>query len=200
MHKIPTRNSIYYIRRLGIILVLLLLILTVFFLYPFRSIFFPEVITDFTTFSEENQHSESPYVNIYTSKLYDTGYDNIVNGRVTGHYFYTVRDNCCMFFLLSPTTTASGEVIEAYQHNYKLIKKDDVLQELTSSIASSVEWNEAALNNITVSYLASEIDYPLTSSLMLAIGLCLSALACILNLLLCLLHFIRYLSKTRISF
>lgn len=199
MYMIPTRNFSYYIRRFGILLAFLLLILTVFFLYPFRSIFFPEVVADFTTFNNDYKSLESPYVNIFTSTLYDTGYDNTVNGRVTGHYYYTVRDNCCMFFLLSPNT-ATGEVIEVAQQNYKLIKKDDVLQKLTSSLASSLDWNEAALNKISVSYLASELDYPRTSSLILAIGLCLSGLACILNLLLGLLDFVRYLSKTRSSF
>lgn len=188
------QSAAYYLRRILLILFFLGLIIWTTHSYPFFPVLFPPVITDYTTLAKETNLTSS-YVNLSTPKLYYTGCDNTRNGVVVGHYYYALEDNCCMLFLLKSGDSKPEQVITSYRSNYKLLSDEHLMNNLTTSLATEVSWKPEALKNITVPMLASETDYPHTSTVILAVTLSIVTLLLVIYFFIYLYRFIHITRK-----
>lgn len=87
------------LRQLVFPLLLLIAALAVYIKYPKDNFLNPRPLNSKSRY--ENFYNKNlPHVAVDRPKLYYSGFDYVVNGRVCGHYYYSLIDGYCQFYVL----------------------------------------------------------------------------------------------------
>lgn len=147
--KISIKNMLVPLITLAVAIFLLIFL-------PINETFAPQKLKSAWDYNYE----ENSYVYTTVDELYYSGY-NI--SRILSQdygYYYTFKDNRCLFFLI-PVSSTPEETLE----NYKLYghaistESSDTFNTMISSLAADLNWNETSLNEVTVNYIISNADY-----------------------------------------
>lgn len=118
-----------------------------------------------------------PCVRVRAEDLQYAGLDYYVNGSVSGHYYYTLVDGFCQFYLLD---AKNGELpapsIESLDIHGQLIElKASEYQALLETMASALGWKVSSLEEVTSVYAVSALPsaFYLNFTGRLAANLCL---------------------------
>lgn len=100
-----------------------------------------------------------PCVRVRAENLQYTGLDRYVNGSVSGHYYYTLVDGLCQFYLLD---AEDGELpapsIDSLDIHGRLIElKHSEYQTLLETMASALGWKTSSLGEIASPYAVSAL-------------------------------------------
>ncbi len=120
--------------------------------YPFFNIFNPKQIK---TISQISDYSETDYVNLTAETLYYTGFDYVHNNKIKGHYYYSMHDNKCTFFLLNNTDNSESVQKKISELNLTAHIKTDskLIADLTNSLSKQIGWTSDGLSSLTSPYL-----------------------------------------------
>lgn len=118
-----------------------------------------------------------PCVHVTAEDLHYTGLDYTAGQRVEGHYYYTLVDGFCQFYLLGdeagsppvprlPSLDIHGRLIELEGGQYEAV---------VNTMADALGWRPEALEKMTAPYAVSSLPYPFYLNLAgrLALNLCL---------------------------
>ncbi len=118
-----------------------------------------------------------PCVRVKAEELQYTGLDYYVNGSVKGHYYYTLVDGFCQFYLLDAKV---GEIpapsVESLDIHGRLIElKHSEYQTLLKTMAASLGWKASSLEEMSSPYAVSALPSAFYLNLLgrLAANLCL---------------------------
>lgn len=118
-----------------------------------------------------------PCVRVKAEDLQYTGLDYYVNGSVSGHYYYTLVDGFCQFYLLD---AKNGELpapsIESLDIHGRLIElKHSEYEALLKTMAAALEWKASSLEAMASPYAVSALPSAFYLNLLgrLAANLCL---------------------------
>ena len=110
---------------------------------------------------------DNTYVKVRADSLYYTGYDYVVNGRKKGHYYYTLLDDNCQFYILPELDGQAPELVVKQQnlvgHLKELSKKE--YERLLSGMSTQLQWREDALKRLATPYIFSSVGHYQTAFL-----------------------------------
>ena len=158
------KNIMHYIRmcqlkRIVFPLGLLLVVCIIFFRLPIVEYVNIASVGETTPLSQAVNEGHT-YVRTEARGLYYTGDDYYVDGALTGHYYYELRDGYCRFYILKPSAGKPAEAyIESRVVTGKLTKSDRSTEALTSDFANTLGWSQEGLNTVTDTYLINEVVY-----------------------------------------
>ena len=100
-----------------------------------------------------------PCVRVKAEELQYTGLDHFVNGTVNGHYYYTLVDGLCQFYLLDAKAgEAPASSIDSLEIHGRLIElKEPEYQILLETMAASLGWKASSLETVTSPYAVSAL-------------------------------------------
>lgn len=100
-----------------------------------------------------------PCVRVKAEDLQYTGLDHFVNGTVNGHYYYTLVDGLCQFYLLDAKAGDSpASSIDSLEIRGRLIElKEPEYQILLETMAAALGWKTASLETVTSPYAVSAL-------------------------------------------
>lgn len=120
---------------------------------PFINIFHPTNIDDIY-----NVKSSNSYVNVTADTLYYSGYNLIKTGQPDYGYYYTLKDDQCIFVII-PIGSKSETVLYNYSFKAKVMKPDKAYKKMLSAFSKDLNWNEAGLSGVTAGFVLSNADY-----------------------------------------
>lgn len=165
------KHAKLYLKQGIISLVLLVLTIYLCIASSLTQTLFPPVINKIEVLSSPSYTRSHPIVRISCKNLYYTGYDNHSKNKVTGHYYYTMQDNYCLFLLLDKSDTAPKEKLAHYTGTFRIIKDETLFNQLTKSLSKDMVWSAQSLQDISIPAIPSEPDYHTLPVIILAIGL-----------------------------
>lgn len=169
-HYITRSIRSVYRRKLAAPFIFIILLVILWFLLPFSEILSPKKVSDHAEIIKSYRDGNS-YIKTEFTDLYFTGYTNTYWGRTRGYYYYTLKDDTCMFVLLSPYTCEEGlpYIEKAYVHG-KILHQGKAYQQLADALAKDLSWTSAGIKGKVSTYILSEPDfYSLLSSLAIAL-------------------------------
>lgn len=140
---------------------LLLVSLTVFFKTPKDNILNPRPLNYKSSF--ENFYNRNlPHVTVSVSDLRYSGLDYVVDGHIQGHYYYTLIDDRCQFYVLAREVgTPPAAVRNQMNLRGRLIEFDDVeYNGILEDMAGHLNWTVPSLREISSPYAVSTVPYP----------------------------------------
>lgn len=120
---------------------------------PFINIFHPKVINDIC-----DVKSSDSYVNVTADTLYYSGYNLIKTGSTDYGYYYSLKDDKCIFVII-PIDSTPESVIKNYTFKAKLINPDKSYKKMITAFSKDLNWNENALSEISGDFILSNADY-----------------------------------------
>lgn len=182
------KGILHYIRisqlkRIVYPLVLFALTLLVLFNIPLVEYFHVEQVAPDTALSSTLRSSRA-YVRTSASDLYYTGNDYYVDGVLTGHYYYQLKNDYCRFYILRPI---AGKPADTYIENRSIIgrvvKFDDTTNAMIREFAEDLEWSTEGLMSISDPYLINEVVYFPVSQVVLLVTALILALISLVGLI-----------------
>jgi len=131
---------------------------------------FPPLVEDLSHLSSSSFIKKNPIVQIHCDTLYYTGYDNYTKEEVSGHYYYTVQDNYCMFVLLEKTNDTPEDMLKNFRGTVKITENETAFTNLTVNLSKDMEWSARSLQKISLPLIASEPDYHFLPTIFLLFG------------------------------
>lgn len=126
---------------------------------PIIDCIFPVAIDSHDNISEI--YAKSSYVTCTPGKLYYTGYDYMTGNRIKGHYFYTLVDGRCTFYIISckylKSINATTQTLENVSFKARLMTNGSLLNDLTTLMAGDLNWTHNGLSSHTSSVFVSEL-------------------------------------------
>lgn len=118
-----------------------------------------------------------PCVRVSAEELHYTGLDYTVGQKVEGHYYYTLVDGFCQFYLLGAEAgTPPSPMLPSLDIHGRLIElEDEQYEAVVKTMAKALGWRDEALEEMTAPYAVSSLPYPFYLNLAgrLAVNLCL---------------------------
>lgn len=181
-HYISRNIKSVYKKKLVTPIFYIILLSILWFVLPLSELVSPTKTENYTQIME-NFTDGKKYIDIALSDLYFTGYTNTRFGQTTGYYYYTIKDDVCMFVLLNPRTCEEGlPQIESLRLRAKLLHQGKSYEQLTDALAKDLSWTANGLKNKVSNYILSEPGYQSLSgflSIFLFFATELYAIACI---------------------
>lgn len=148
--KVALKNMIFPI---------ILLVVAIFFLIflPFRENFAPQKLESVWDYKS---NSNSSYIYTTVDELYYSGY-NISRPFSSDYgYYYTLKDNRCLFVLI-PVSSTPAETLNDYRLYGHVINTSakDTFNHMITYLANDLNWNAQGIKEITADYLISNADY-----------------------------------------
>jgi hypothetical protein len=140
---------------------------------------FPTQLGDTDNASEV--YASSSYVSCSPETLYYSGYDYIMGNHVLGHYYYTLVNGRCTFYLLSASyvnqTAGSPVTLHNASFRAKLETNTAFLQDIISLMAGDLNWTASGLGSHVSSIFVCELHYSpvgvvVVTALLLLICIC----------------------------
>lgn len=126
-------------------------------LLPFQENFAPQKLESVWDYKSNDSSS---YVYTTVDELYYSGY-NISRAFSSDYgYYYTIKDNRCLFVLI-PVSSTPEETLENYKIYGHIVNtsEKDTFKDMVAYLAEDLNWNERGLQEITADYLISNADY-----------------------------------------
>lgn len=138
--------------------VILVVIVCLFIILPFSEIFTPDNLGNI--WSNEKDIPNHNYVHTTVEELHYSGYNVSHFGKGEFGYYYTLKDNKCIFVLI-PVSDTPEETLKDYDLYGKVINSDDSnsFDNLLESLASDLNWSTSGLKSVTYDFIISNADY-----------------------------------------
>lgn len=126
---------------------------------PVKEMFEPAVISqdeDLKALYEAG----TEYVNAAVDTLYYSGCDYTRNGKTAGHFYYSLTNNFCRFYLIQtknselPKESISGTVLKG-----RIVDAGSLYEPLVEMVAKQLEWTADGLAELSDAYMVSTVDY-----------------------------------------
>lgn len=134
-------------------LVIAIIAIVVLIICPFSTVLNPTKIDD--VFSITNHHS---YVNVSIDTLYYTGYNLETYGGKLYGYYYTIKDNQCIFAII-PVDGTANQKISNYHFLAKVDTADRSFKKMIKSFSQDINWTKKGITQVSKSYVLSNADY-----------------------------------------
>lgn len=116
--------------------------------------------------------------------LYYSGCDYTVNGKIKGHFYYSLTNNFCRFYLLKgEEETLPAQTLEQVTIQGHIRDTGELYDDLVAMVARQLEWTSDGLSDLSDPYMISDIDYWDVRQLAFLAVLALCAAAASLDLL-----------------
>ncbi len=139
---------ICYLKRTRLPAILLVVLIVMWFIFPFSDIAFPLPINE-TDDLATVYNEKSTCVSTTLEKLYFTGYTSSVFSRPNGYYYYTVRDGCILIVLLSPSTCNEGlPNIDSVTVKARITKPGKSYDQLLFNLSSDLSQINGNVSNV----------------------------------------------------
>lgn len=161
-HYISKNIKLFYKRRLVAPMIYLVLLVTMWFVFPLQNMLRPVPIMETDSFQEVYKHSKH-YVKTTFTDLHFTGYTSERGNKTKGYYYYTIKNDKCAIVLLRPDACEEGlPVIESISASGKIIRGGETYKNLLNTLAMDLEWTPEGLTKYTETYYFSQPDYQVT--------------------------------------
>ena len=142
---------------------LLFLCISTLMFYPLFSTVNTKTISNL---DETLNSSPGNFADFKVDTLYYTGFDYTHNKHTKGHYYYTVSNNKCYYFLLSADTIKNFKsnsektphIINNHSVYGKIITNNDLITNLNMSFSKQINWTEYDLEKMCCPYIISELS------------------------------------------
>lgn len=197
--RIKRKNAGLYLKQGFLSLVLLGITIYLGVVSPLIETLFPPTIHKISELTSAPFTKQHTHIKFHADKLFYTGYDNLSKGKVTGHYYYTIEEQCCLFLLLDTQADSPKETLTDYEGVFHLSKNQELYDQLTLSLAKDMDWACESMRAISLPMIASQPDYHLMPTIFLVIGLGFCTIVFGLSMLNNFLHFYQYKRHTKRS-
>lgn len=147
-----------------LLLPVLLLLLCAVLYTSFRQIPIKEMLNPTDIGQEEDLKTlygaETTYVNAAADTLYYSGCDYTRNGKTAGHFYYSLTNNFCRFYLIKaknnelPKESMSGVVLKG-----RIVDAGSLYEPLVEMVSKQLEWTADGLAELSDAYMVSTMDY-----------------------------------------
>ena len=120
---------------------------------PFINIFHPTKVDDVFAVKKDDS-----YINVTADTLYYSGYNLITFGNIQYSYYYSLKDDKCIFTII-PTNTQPKAILDNYTFKAKVIKPNKAYNKMLDAFANDLNWNKADLSNVAETFVLSSADY-----------------------------------------
>jgi len=136
---------------------MIIIIAALFITIPFSKISNPTSKESIWNYTEMNNHD---YMTVTIEEMYYTGYDIKQFAHPTYSYYYTIKNNICMFVLI-PKEDATNETLSNYTITGKLIKHTEIdsFSDMTQNLAKALGWRQAGLIENSAPFVLDNSDY-----------------------------------------
>ena len=166
----------------------ILVVLVIWFIYPFGNVFSPKSISSAVQL-EEAEASDKTYVELKEQIFYYTGYDSEGFLFTKGSYYYTFLDDKCVFVLLgSSVNRGTTRVITISTLQVRIITNNHLLEELTGRVAADLNWSAQGLADNSFPFILSQPGYLLQLHTALFLFMCIFSVSMCVSILLQLLY------------
>ncbi len=139
-HLITKKIRSTYGRRLISPILYFLFLVVIWFTTPVRDLINPRVLSPQAQVAALASEG-TQYVTTTLENLNFTGYTQSLFGRVTGYYYYTMRDDGCYLVVLSPRTCEEGlPTIDTLTVRTMIRRQPESFSILAESLASDLDW------------------------------------------------------------
>lgn len=139
--------------KLGVPLFLCAIMMIIFILCPFISVFHPDTVNDIHKVT-----SQDDYVKIKAKKLYYTGYNLEKSGGSLYGYYYSIKDGKSVFAII-PIEGVPQKVIKNYEFKAKITKPNRAFKKMLESYMNDLNWNVDSFSKINADFILSNADY-----------------------------------------
>ena len=139
--------------KLGVPLFLCAIMMIIFILCPFISVFHPDTVNDIHKVT-----SQDGYVKIKAKKLYYTGYNLEKSGGSLYGYYYSIKDGKSVFAII-PIERVPQKVIKNYEFKAKITKPNRAFKKMLESYMNDLNWNVDSFSKVNADFILSNADY-----------------------------------------
>ena len=139
--------------KLGIPLFLCAIMVIIFILCPFISVFHPKSINDLHKVTSQDE-----FVKIKAKNLYYTGYNLEKSGGSLYGYYYSIKEGKSIFAII-PIDGVPQKVINNYEFKAKVMKPNRAFKKMLESYMNDLNWNVDSFSNINAEIILSNADY-----------------------------------------
>lgn len=102
----------------------------------------------------------STVVRLSPRTLYYSGCDYTVNGKIRGHFYYSLTNNFCRFYLLeAEENMLPAQTLEDITVRGQIMDAGELYGDLVTMVARQLEWTADGLMELSDPYMISDIDY-----------------------------------------
>lgn len=139
--------------RLIIPLTVAVIMILIFIICPFISVFHPENVKDIYSVTNDND-----YVKVKADILYYTGYDLVTSGDADYGYYYGIKDGKSIFTII-PINNTPQKILKNYQFTAKVIYPNKAYKKMLSAFTKDINWNTKSLEEVNSNIVLSNADY-----------------------------------------
>jgi len=139
--------------KLGVPLFLCAIMMIIFILCPFISVFHPDTVNDIHKVT-----SQDGYVKIKAKKLYYTGYNLEKSGGSLYGYYYSIKDGKSVFAII-PIEGVPQKVIKNYEFKARITKPNRAFKKMLESYMNDLNWNVDSFSKVNADFILSNADY-----------------------------------------
>ena len=141
------------IKKLSIPTILCILMLIIFVLCPFVSVFHPDTVNDIHQVTSKNK-----YVKVKADELYYTGYNLEKTGGSLYGYYYAIKNGKSVFAII-PIDGTPQEVVKNYTFKAKVTRPNRAFKKMLNSYVNDLNWNSDSLSKVNAPFVLSNADY-----------------------------------------
>lgn len=148
------------IKQLVLPVFLLIIFAAVLMITPKDNAFNPRPLNYRSRF-ENFYNRDLPHVTLSVPLLSYSGLDYVVDGRIKGHYYYSLSDSFCQFYLF-PSEMGRVPASELTMKNFRgqLNRLDDIeYRSIVNNMAENLNWTSTSLQNMTAPYVVSTLSH-----------------------------------------
>lgn len=162
MKRTPKRTNVkkLLLKRLVLPILLLLICAAIFLSLPVHNYLSPRPLNQ-TDHMEDVYDKNAPYITLTADTLYYTGFDYQHNGKLKGHYYYTLSQKRCQFYLLKSQDNQPPKPVMDHVTLKGTLEPFDapLYHTLTAQMAQTLSWTSQELESISPPYIISTIPY-----------------------------------------
>ena len=132
---------------------------------------FPPTVTSLSELESASFNKKHTVIKLHSDQIFYTGYDNQTDGKITGHYYYTIQDNQCLFLLLDPQDGTPRQTLTNHKGTFHISENPELYHQLTLSLSKDLDWSSESMRRFSLPMIASQPDYHLLPALLLTIAL-----------------------------
>ncbi len=187
-HYISRSIKAVYRRKLLAPIIYLIILVVLWLALPLSDSLFPKEASDYKQIVTHYLNGNT-YIETELTDLYFTGYTNTQYGQTRGYYYYTIKDDTCMFVLLSPRTSEEGlPHIEQAHVRAKILHHGKAYQQLTEALSEDLSWTANGLKSKISGYVLSEPGFYSVLGFMCIAFFLITGLYALITIILCLLY------------
>lgn len=148
-----------YLSRLIIPIILMVILIGIFIINPFKNHITPSKIDDMSVVESLYQSNERN-ITVTADTLYYTGVDYRINDKIRGRFYYALYEGRCYLFLICEDKIAdtSEPLTDFYIHAH-LTHNDNMYKTIIASMSEELEFPVSNLEEITSGVIINQYDY-----------------------------------------